>query len=63
MVKQQLPEISGYIFQPLVDPINFTVKRADGTIFRTGQVSNANSQEISAGPTGSSGYLFIPSGS
>ena len=49
-----------YISTPSVDPINFTVKRADGTIFRTGQVSNANSQEFSAGPTGSSGYLFIP---
>ena len=47
-------------FNSFVDPINFTVKRADGTIFRTGQVSNANSQEISAGPNGSSGYLFIP---
>ena len=43
-----------YISTPSIDPINFTVKRADGTIFRTGQVSNANSQEFSAGPTGSS---------
>ena len=26
-----------YISTPSVDPINFTVKRADGTIFRTGK--------------------------
>ena len=48
-----------YISTPSVNPINFTVKKPDGTTFRSGQVSNSDSQEFSAGPNGFNGNLFI----
>jgi hypothetical protein len=48
-----------YISTPSVNPINYTVKKPDGTTFRTGQVSNSDSQEFSAGPNGFNGNLFI----
>ena len=48
-----------YISTPSVNPINFTVKKPDGTTFFSGQVSNADSQEFSAGPNGFNGNLFV----
>ena len=48
-----------YISTPSVNPVNFTVKKPDGTTFFSGQVSNTDSQEFSAGPNGFNGNLFV----